>query len=76
MAILDIGEGEGVSEYSFFLKVANEAVAGSWRDEVGDEHAVKEDALGSNTHEFHEPAWLGYLEECQEVHPLIVSFLQ
>lgn len=73
---LEVLDGEGVGEHGLLLEVADEAVAGARGHEVGEEHAVEEDALGAEDHEFHEPAGLGHLEECEEVHALVVGLLQ
>lgn len=51
-------------------------MAGAGGDEVRDEHGVEEDALRAEDHDFHEPAWFGHLEEREEVHALVIRFLQ
>ena len=64
-----------VCDDSFFLEVANEAVNSTWAEEVGEEQCVAPYALGSKHHEAHETSWSLHLEEDQEVHAFIVTFL-
>lgn len=65
-----------VRQHCLFFKIADEAVACSRRDEVGDEHGVEEDALRSEDHELHEGTGFGHFEEGQEVHALVVGFFE
>lgn len=51
-------------------------MADAWGDEVGDEEAVEEDALGAEDHEAHEPVWFGEFEEGEEVHAFVVGFFE
>lgn len=44
---IDVGDFAGVGDYCFFFEVADEAVAGCGGEEVGEEEAVEEDALGA-----------------------------
>lgn len=70
-ALLDFLNGAGVGDDRFFFEVADEAVTGARRDQVGDEEAVEEDALGPKDHQTHEPAWFGEFEEGQQVHTFV-----
>lgn len=63
LAGFDLLDGPCVSDDGLFLEVADEAVAGAWRDEVREEEAVEEDTLGAEDHETHEPAGFGQLHE-------------
>ena len=73
---LDVSYCTGVGEDSFFFEVTDEAVAGTWGDEVGQEHPVEENALGADDHGAHEETRLCHFEEGKEVHPLIVGFFE
>ena len=73
---VDVVDGEGVGEHGLLFEVADEAVAGAGRDEVGEEEAVEEDALGAEDHEAHKGARLGHFEEGEEVHALVVGFFE
>ena len=72
LAGVKVGDDAAVRQDGLFLEVADEAMAGPWRDQIGEEHAVEEDALGAQDHEAHEPAGFGHLEKGQEVHALVV----
>ena len=73
---VDILNSERVREHGLFLEVADEAVAGARRDEVREEHAIEEDTLSTEDHEFHKPAGLSHLEEREEVHTFVVRLFQ
>ena len=45
-------------------------------DEVTEEECVEEDTLRAENHEAHERAWLSELEEGEEMHSLVVGFLE
>lgn len=65
-----------VGEHGFFFEIADEAVAGAWRDEVGEEEAVEVDALRAEDHQAHEQAWFGDFHECEKMHALVVGFFK
>lgn len=65
-----------VGDYGFFFEVADEAVAGCWRDEVGEEEGVEEEALSGEDGETHQRAGRGELEEGEEVHAFVVGFFE
>ena len=73
---IEVADGLGVGPDRLLLQVPDEAMTDLWRQEVGQEHAVVEDPLGSEDHEFHEPARLGHLHEGEQMHSLIVCLLQ
>jgi hypothetical protein len=50
----------GVGDDGFFFEVADEAVAGAWGDEVGDEHEVEEESGGVRL--VYYLVWLGDVE--------------
>lgn len=76
VSVVKILDGLGVCDHSFFFKVPDEAVADAWGEEIGEEECAEEDALGSEDHCPHLPAWLGEFEEGQEVHALVVCFFE
>lgn len=46
-ASVDVFDFAGVGDHGFFFEVANKAVAGSWRHDVGQEEGVEKDTLGA-----------------------------
>ncbi len=76
LAGLDVGNGQRVRHDGLLLEITDESMAGAGRDEIGEEHAVEEDALGAEDHQTHEPAGLGHLEEGQQMHAFVVRFLE
>ena len=60
----------------FLLQVSNKAVACLRRDEIRDEHGVVEYPLGGEDQESHHPTWPIQLQECEEMHSLIIRLLQ
>ena len=73
---VDGGDAARVGQHGFFLEVADEAVAGARRDEVGGDEGVEEDALRAEEHQAHEDARFGQREEGEEVHALVVGFFE
>lgn len=73
---VNICNGARVGNDGFLLEKTDKAVANPRRHEVSQEEAIIENSLGSKNHGFHEPAWLSHLHERQEVHTLVVCFLQ
>lgn len=76
LAAVNVRDGPRVSEDSFFFQIADEAMAGAWRDEVRDEEGVEPYTLRAEHHETHEPARLSHLEECEQMHALVVRLLE
>lgn len=75
-ALVDLVEAARVRVHGLLLEVPDEAVGDFGGDEVRQEHAVEEDALGAEDHDFHEPARLRHLHERQEVHALVEALLE
>ena len=73
---VNVIDGAGVGEHGFFFEVADEAVARTRRDEVGEEEGVEEYALGAEDHGLHEEAWFGHFKKGEEVHTFVVGFFQ
>ena len=61
---------------SFFLEVADKAMAGLRREEVAEEKTVEENPLGAENHGSHEDSRGVEFEECEEVHPFVECFFQ
>ena len=76
MTLLNLVDGSRVSVHCFLFEIADKAVDNARRKDVRDEESVKEDALGADNHELHEPAGLAHLHKGQEVHALVVAFLE
>lgn len=76
VSVIKILYGLGVCNHGFFFKVPDEAMADAWGEEVGEEECAEEDALGSEDHCPHLPAWVGEFEEGEEVHAFIVCFFE
>ena len=47
-----------------------------WEEQIAYEEHVVIDTLRANDHQLHESAWLGYLQERQEVHAFIICFFE
>ncbi|KXH63971.1 hypothetical protein CNYM01_13806 [Colletotrichum nymphaeae SA-01] len=75
-ALVDLVETARVRVHGLLLEVPDEAVGDLGGDEVRQEHAVEEDALGAEDHDLHEPARLRHLHERQEVHALVEALLE
>lgn len=73
---LNVLNRKRICQDGFLLEISDEAVAGSWRDEIRQEHAIKKDALGTEDHHAHEPAGLGHLEERKQMHALVISLFK
>lgn len=76
VSVVKVLYGLGVCDDGFFFEVPDEAVADARGDEVSEEECAKEDALGSEDHCSHLPAWVGELEEGEEVHAFVVCFFE
>ncbi|CRJ86145.1 hypothetical protein BN1723_000082 [Verticillium longisporum] len=76
LAFLDLADAARVRVHGLLLEVADEAMRDLGRDEIRQEHAVEEDALGTDEHDLHEPARLRHLHKGQQVHALIVRLLE
>ena len=76
VSVVEILYGLGVCDHGFFFEVPDEAVANARGEEVGEEEGAEEDALGSEDHCPHLPAWVGEFEEGQEVHAFVVCFFE
>ena len=63
LAIFDFLDGAGVGDDGLFLQVPDKAVTDAWGDQVGDEEAVEEYALGAQDHQTHEPARFRQFQE-------------
>ena len=76
ISVVKVLYGLGVCNHGFFFEVPDEAVADAWGEEVGEEKCAEEDTLGSEDHCSHLPAWVGELEEGEEVHAFVVCFFE
>ena len=76
MAGLDLADDVRIGVHGLLLEVADEAVAGARRQQVGEEEAVEEDALRAQDHHLHEPPGLRQLEEGEQVHALVEGLLE
>lgn len=76
ISVVKVLYGLGVCNHGFFFEVPDEAVADAWGEEVGEEECAEEDALGSEDHCSHLPAWVGEFKEGEEVHAFVVCFFE
>lgn len=76
VAVVEIIDRLGVGDHGLFFEVPNEPMADLRGDHVGQREAAEEYALCAEDHEPHQGTWFGELEECEQVHALVVGFFE